>query len=44
MERIKRLLKAETEFTNRHLTRSQQVKVGIVISLVMVAIAIYYLT
>jgi hypothetical protein len=43
-ERIKWILRKETEFTNGHLTKMQQVKVGTVLALVMIAITIYYLT
>ena len=43
MKSIKQLLKAETEFTNKHLTRSQQIKVGAIVSLAMIMVTLYFI-
>ena len=43
MKRIKQLLKTETEFTNKHLTKAQQIKVGAIVSLAMIMITLYFI-
>jgi len=40
-DRIKLLLKAETEFTNRHLSRKVQITIGIMFFFIMTGLTIY---
>ena len=41
MGRIKQLLKAETRFTNRHLSQKSQIIIGILFFFLMVGLTIY---